>query len=343
MPSFAQRLIAWQRRHGRHDLPWQGTREPYRVWLAEIMLQQTQVATVLRYYERFLERFPTLEALAAAPLEEVMAAWSGLGYYARARHLHQCAQLLISERGGAFPSEPAAIARLPGIGRSTANAIAACCFGRRVPILDGNVKRVLCRHLGIPGWPGEPAIEARLWHEAEALLPEQEVPAYLQAQMDLGALVCTRLKPRCGACPVRDDCLARRQGLVTELPTPRPKKPLPEREATFLVLKHGERVLFELRPPAGIWGGLLSLPELPAGREAVDYAAQRFGLTVKAVFPAPSFTHVFTHFRLRLAPLVCAVGPSASVAEPALRWLTAEQWAQAALPAPIRKMLSAIP
>jgi len=342
MSDFARRLIAWQRRHGRHDLPWQESADPYPVWLSEIMLQQTQVATVLGYYGRFLARFPDLAALAAAPVEEVMALWSGLGYYARARNLHACARHVMLEHGGVFPRDPAELARLPGIGRSTANAIAAFCFGARVPILDGNVKRLLCRHRGIDGFPGTTAVESRLWRDAEALLPECDVPAYIQAQMDLGATVCTRGKPRCDACPVAGDCVARRDGRVAELPVPRPRKVLHERAATLLVLRDGDRVLLETRPPAGIWGGLVSLPELPDGTEVAAHA-ERLGAQIFAVSPAPTFTHVFSHFRLRIHPLLCAAKPLRRAAEPGLRWVAIAGLGEMPLPAPVRRLLSAIP
>ncbi|MFN4148030.1 MAG: A/G-specific adenine glycosylase [Rhodocyclaceae bacterium] len=343
MSEFAARLIAWQRCHGRHDLPWQRTRDPYRVWLAEIMLQQTQVATVIPYYQRFLARLPALAALAAAPREEVMALWSGLGYYARARNLHSCAQVIVARYGGEFPREPEAIAQLPGIGRSTANAIAAFCFDARVPILDGNVKRLLCRYLGIEGYPGLPAIERRLWHEAAALMPERDIATYIQAQMDLGATVCTRSQPRCAACPLADLCVAHRVSRTAELPTPRPKRSLPEKQVTLLILRKDDRIALEQRPPAGIWGGLLSLPILPEDREPVDHARESLGLQLGAVSPAPTFTHGFTHFRLRIRPLVCEVVAHRGLAEAGLHWLDHAELSQAALPAPIRKLLSAIP
>lgn len=343
MPSFAERLIDWQQSHGRSDLPWQQTTDPYRVWLAEIMLQQTQVATVIGYYTRFLERFPNLVELAAAPVEDVMARWSGLGYYARARNLHAAARALVLHHGGRFPSDPAAMARLPGIGRSTANAIAVFCFGARAPILDGNVKRLLCRYLGIAGLPATTAVTNRLWQEASALLPDRQVAIYIQAQMDMGATLCTRHRPRCAACPVAVRCVARRENRVTELPTPRPKKVLPERTATLLVLRAGGCVLLETRPPAGIWGGLLSLPELPEGAAAVDYCARRLGVTLHAVSPAPTFTHGFTHFRLHIHPLLCVATMQPQLAEPTLRWVKMDALAQAALPAPIRAILTAIP
>ncbi|MDX9994713.1 MAG: A/G-specific adenine glycosylase [Rhodocyclaceae bacterium] len=345
MSAFAQRLIDWHRRHGRHDLPWQRDwqqrRDPYPVWLSEIMLQQTQVTTVIPYYERFLVRFPTLAALAEAPVEEVMALWSGLGYYARARNLHRCAQTVMREHGGDFPRDPAALAALPGIGRSTANAIAAFCFGAHVPILDGNVKRLLCRFLGVEGFPGSSGVESRLWQDAVSLLPAGEVATYIQAQMDMGATLCTRSRPRCDLCPVAADCVARATGRTGDLPVPRPKKAVPERQVTLLVLRADNRMLLERRPPAGIWGGLLSLPELPAGEDAALYCRQRLGIRIGAVSPAPTFTHGFTHFRLAIRPLRCTAETQPRTMEPGLCWLDAAELAQAALPAPIRKILSA--
>jgi A/G-specific adenine glycosylase len=342
MSLFAQRLIDWQRLHGRHDLPWQQGRDPYRIWLSEIMLQQTQVSTVVAYYARFLARFPTLAALAAAPVESVMECWSGLGYYARARNLHACAQLIVEKHGGEFPHDPAAIAHLPGIGRSTANAIAVFCFSAREPILDGNVKRLLCRARGIAGFPGAAAVENRLWQDAAALLPNRDVATYIQAQMDMGATICTRGKPRCNLCPVADLCSARRENRVAELPSPRPKKTLPERSVTLLVLRTGKHVLLEMRPPAGIWGGLLSLPELPPGANVDDYCRQQLGVEIGAVSPAPTFTHTFTHFRLQIQPLVCTAAARPQAAEPRLRRIGMDELAAAALPAPIRKILAGI-
>jgi A/G-specific adenine glycosylase len=340
-PSFAARLIAWQKRHGRHDLPWQNTRDPYRVWLSEIMLQQTQVATVIPYYLRFLERFPDLAALAAAPVEDVMAHWSGLGYYARARNLHACAQVVVAQHGGEFPRQPEAIAALPGIGRSTANAIAAFCFGARLPILDGNVKRLLARHAGIEGWPGSPAVESQSWRYAESLLPKAEVDTYIQAQMDLGATICTRSKPKCELCPVAEDCVAKRDGRTTELPTTKPRKALPERETTMLVLVENSRVLLLPRPPTGIWGGLLSLPEVSSAGDAEREAA-RLGCTIVSRQALTPLTHTFTHFRLTIRPLLCEVTRSPTAAEPSARWLTAPELAKAPLPAPIRKLLAVL-
>ncbi len=342
MSDFSTRLIRWHKSHGRHDLPWQNTSDPYRVWLSEIMLQQTQVATVIPYYRRFLERLPQLDDLAAAPVAEVMALWSGLGYYARARNLHACAQAVMTQHGGKFPRDPAVIAQLPGIGRSTANSIATICFGAHAPIMDGNVKRVLCRASGIEGFPGSGAVEKRLWLLAAELMPARQGAIYNQAQMDLGATVCTRGKPRCEACPLADVCVARATNRTAELPAARPRRAIPQREVTLLVLRDGDRVLLETRPPAGIWGGLLSLPELPAGADAREWAAQHFACRVIAVSPAPSFVHVFSHFRLNIAPLLLQVKPGHATMEPGLQWLDLAATAGAALPAPIRRLLEAL-
>lgn len=337
--SFARRLIAWHEHHGRHDLPWQGTRDPYRVWLSEIMLQQTQVATVIPYYRRFLERFPDLEALAAAPADEVMAHWSGLGYYARARNLHACARAVVADHGGRFPRDPESIAALPGIGRSTANAIAVFCFGARAAILDGNVKRLLCRHAGVEGWPGAPAVEKALWEIAQSRLPAAEVETYIQAQMDMGATICTRSRPRCAACPLAADCVALREGRIADLPAARPRKALPVRQATLLVPMHQGRVLLLPRPPTGIWGGLWSLPEVPA-EPATETA--RLGLRIVSSRPLDAMSHTFTHFRLEMKPLLCEVEPLPQAAETIGRWVGREELLQAPLPAPIRQLLAMI-
>lgn len=341
MSDFAARLVRWHKHHGRHDLPWQNTSDPYRVWLSEIMLQQTQVATVIPYYRRFLERLPQLADLAAAPVAEIMALWSGLGYYARARNLHASAMAVMAEHGGHFPHDPAVIAQLPGIGPSTANSIATICFGARAPIMDGNVKRVLCRAFGIEGFPGSGAVEKRLWALAEELMPARNGSTYNQAQMDLGATLCTRAKPRCDICPLGDLCVARASGRTAELPTPKPRCAIPRREATLLVLRDDNRVLLETRPPAGIWGGLLSLPELPAGADAQEWAARRFACRVIAVSPAPTIEHAFSHFRLRIVPLLVDIKPGVAAMEPGWQWLHLREIAAAALPAPIRRILAA--
>ncbi|MDP2825198.1 MAG: A/G-specific adenine glycosylase [Sulfuritalea sp.] len=342
LENFSDRLIRWHKRHGRHDMPWQNTTDPYRVWLSEIMLQQTQVATAIPYYLRFLQRFPQLANLAVAPVEDVMALWSGLGYYARARNLHACAQAVITRHGGRFPRDPKLIAQLPGIGRSTANSIATFCFGAHAPILDGNVKRVLCRACGIEGFPGSSAVGKRLWAVAAELMPARHGAIYNQAQMDLGAMVCTRTKPRCEACPLEELCVARASGRIAELPTPKPPRTIPQRHATLLVLLDDERVLLETRPPAGIWGGLLSLPELPEGAEAQEWAERHFACRVAAVSPAPTLDHAFSHFRLHIAPLVLSVTSNQAAMEPGWQWLDLAATAQAALPTPIRRILDAL-
>ena len=340
--GFAARLIRWHKRHGRHYMPWQNTRDPYRVWLSEIMLQQTQVATVVPYYHRFLSSFPTLAALASAPVEEVMALWSGLGYYARARNLHACARTVMADHGGEFPRDPFVIASLPGIGRSTANSIATFCFGAQAPIMDGNVKRVLCRAFGIDGFPGGGAVEKRLWALAEELMPKRDGDIYNQAQMDLGAMVCTRSKPRCDTCPLADTCIAKAGGRTAELPARKPRKVVPQRDATLLVLLHDNRVLLETRPAAGIWGGLLSLPELPAGSDAAEWATRRFACRILAVSPAPTFDHAFSHFRLRISPLLIKVEPGLAAMEPGLTWLAFDKLESAGLPAPVRRILESL-
>ena len=339
--NFAARIIEWQTRHGRHDLPWQASRDPYRVWLSEIMLQQTQVVTVIGYFLRFVARFPNLQALSEAPAGEVMAAWSGLGYYARARNLHACARLLVQAHGGRFPEAPEAIAALPGIGRSTANAIAVFCFGARAAILDGNVKRVLCRHFGVEGYPGEREVEKRLWALAESLLPQQGVAAYIQAQMDLGASLCSRNRPNCLNCPVAASCRALAEGRTGLLPQKRPRRILPERQIRVLLLVDSERVLLLQRPPLGIWGGLLSLPEVPEGMEPLAYAASALGCAVARFAALPPLRHSFTHFHLTLQPLLGEVRLVPRLADAAGScWLARDELAQAALPTPIRSLLA---
>ena len=342
MSYFARKLIVWQRHHGRNDLPWQNTRDPYRVWLAEIMLQQTQVATVIPYYEKFLARFPTIKALAAADVESVMGLWSGLGYYARARNLHASARTIQRAYDGKFPQQADTIALLPGIGPSTANSIAAFCFGARTPIMDGNVKRLLTRQFGIDGFPALPVIERELWALAESLVPKKNVDIYNQAQMDLGSLICTRRKPRCNDCPVATTCVALKQDRTDELPTRKTKRAIPEREVTLLMLIQDGKVLLELRPPSGIWGGLLSLPELPAKATATDYAKSKLGCRVGKWSSLPTLTHTFTHFRLHISTKRADVTNEPRVVENAQRWLSTTDLAEAPLPAPIRLLLGSL-
>ncbi len=337
VPAFAERLIAWQKTAGRHDLPWQKTRDPYLIWLSEIMLQQTQVATVIPYFERFLARFPTLRALAEAPPEAVIEHWAGLGYYARARNLHRCAQQLVAVDGEKWPISTEQLSALPGIGRSTAAAIAAFAFGQRAAILDGNVKRVLCRHFGIEGFPGQAAVERELWALAERLLPDAGIEAYTQGLMDLGATVCTRSRPRCGDCPLATSCLARQADRQDELPAARPRPKLPERRAGFVLISDGQRLLLERRPPHGLWGGLLVPPE---GEAAAVLA--RFGLNAENQRALAPLKHAFTHFRLTLEPVLCVVKPMATVNEADLQWVAIESAATAGVPTPIRKLIERI-
>ena len=343
MPAFAGQIVRWQKRHGRHGLPWQHVRGAYRIWLAEIMLQQTQVATVIPYYQRFLKRFPTLKSLAAAPLDDVLAQWSGLGYYSRARNLHHAARRIVSEYRGRFPHDFEAVLALPGIGRSTAAAICAFAFGERRAILDGNVKRVFARCFGVTGWPGAPRVEAKLWALAEALLPRHDIAAYTQGLMDLGATICTRSKPRCDACPLRGRCIARRENRIAQLPAPRPRAALPRKRAQMLVLLHGGAVLLEKRAPSGIWGGLWSLPEARPEDDIVALCRRRYGAEIAPPAPLPIIAHGFTHFHLDIEPARCAVTrlvPAA--AEPGTLWLPIADALGAAIPAPVRRILSAL-
>lgn len=345
--GFAERLIAWQRRHGRHDLPWQHTRDPYRVWLSEIMLQQTQVATVRGYYERFLQRFPDVHALAAAAQDEVLALWSGLGYYSRARNLHRCAQEVVARHAGAFPRSSAELAGLPGIGRSTAAAIAAFCFGERVAILDGNVKRVLTRVLAFDGDLAEAAQERRLWNEASALLPERDIEAYTQGLMDLGATLCLQRAPQCPACPVREQCRAGRAGDTQRYPVKSRRLRRGTRENVWLWLAWRDGVWLVQRPQRGVWAGLWSLPEYD-DEAAFDAARSRWPAREVHVEALPSFTHVLTHLDWTLHPRRVVLGARSArsrvdaitAAWPTGRWFSREAALGMGLPAPLRKLLA---
>jgi A/G-specific adenine glycosylase len=340
--SFANTLITWQRQHGRHHLPWQENRDAYRVWVSEIMLQQTQVSTVIPYYRRFMARFPDVGALACAPPDEVLALWSGLGYYARARNLQRAAQLAMA-RHGAFPAAFGQLLALPGIGRSTAAAISVFCNGERRAILDGNVRRVLCRHFGIDGWPGEKPVENRLWALAESLLPETGLDSYTQGLMDLGAGPCAR-RADCARCPLTATCHARQQGSTATLPTPRPRTRLPERTTGFLVLRSTHGTLLEKRPPSGIWGGLWSLPELPPGCDPARACADGYPLVAGSVHVLPGFRHTFTHFRLHGEVIVAELAAPLPPADPDLqRWARHDDLCHLGLPAPIRTLLESLP
>lgn len=306
--DFATRVLAWFDRHGRKDLPWQQQPTPYRVWVSEIMLQQTQVATVIPYYQRFMQRFPTVESLAAAPLDTVLQQWQGLGYYSRARHLHQAAKLICDQYGGMFPTTLAAMQALPGVGRSTAAAILSLSLGQAHAILDGNVKRVLARYHAVPGHPSNKAVEQQLWAYAEQHLPPQCNAAYTQAMMDLGATVCTRSRPACLLCPLQTGCRAYHQGNPQDYPSKRPSKPLPEKQRLALVWRgQAGNILLYKRPPTGIWGGLWSFPEFADLPSLLDWLRQQ-GHPSAGLVALPPLIHTFSHYRLHLQPFLLEVG-----------------------------------
>ncbi len=357
MASFSSALIAWQREHGRNGLPWQGA-EPYRVWLSEIMLQQTQVATVIPYYMRFIDSFPDIAALANASEEEVLAHWSGLGYYARGRNLHRAARMIVDIHDGQFPQNFEQILELPGIGRSTAAAICALGFHERRAILDGNVKRVLARYCGISGQTSKRVVEEELWRQAEALLPGNDVAVYTQALMDMGATLCTRSRPKCDSCPVQKDCTALQTGRVDELPTPKLRKVVPERSATFLLAMQNGEILLEKRSSTGIWGGLWCLPQFDDGDDVLDWCALH-GIVIDKLIRHPRaggdpvnligqcealvpFTHTFTHFKLHITPLLLNLAHKPPHQAEHV-WLNVNEALQAAIPTPVRQLLSRLP
>jgi len=339
MSDFSRTLVSWQRRAGRHDLPWQGTRDAYRIWLSEIMLQQTQVAAVIPYYERFVARYPDVRSLVRASQEDVLRLWSGLGYYARARNLHRAARVVAREYGGRFPDTIDGLAQLPGIGRSTAGAIAAFAFGRRAAILDGNVKRLLARCFGVDGYPGEAAVAARLWALAESLLPRRAIEIYTQALMDIGATLCTRTRPQCPRCPLSAQCVALREARVPSLPAPRPRKRLPLRRECWLVALHGGRVLLERRPAEGLWGGLWAFPRLAARGPSLDAVRREIGASPARMVRGTPFEHGFTHFRLRVQPLECEFAALPVRRPPRRRWMSLAQALRAAQPTPVARLL----
>ena len=337
--SFARRLLAWYDRNGRHDLPWQRGTTAYRVWVSEIMLQQTRVQTVLPYYRRFLRRFPNVRELAEASPDDVMAHWSGLGYYSRARNLHRAARIVCERHHGRVPRKRQDLERLPGIGRSTAAAILAFAHGERHAILDANVKRVLARHADVAGWPGNGDVSRRLWRTAERRLPQTRVADYTQALMDLGALVCAGNDPECAACPVARDCRARIAGRVHLRPTPAPKRERPDRRIILLMALHKNRLLLERRPPAGIWGRLLSFPEAADRRAARTWYTTRLGEPDVARY-WPEIRHDLTHVRLLLVPLKLEY----SALRPGVREDDRLAWhplsPAAGVPAPIERLIA---
>ncbi|HUT42379.1 MAG TPA: A/G-specific adenine glycosylase [Gammaproteobacteria bacterium] len=340
---FSSALLDWYDRNGRKDLPWQVEPTPYRVWVSEIMLQQTQVATVIPYYRRFMQRFPDIAALAAADQDQVLHHWSGLGYYARARNLHAAAQQLVTNSGGVFPDTLEAVMALPGVGRSTAGAILALACAQRHPLLDGNVKRVLARFHAVDGWPGLGAVQKQLWALAELYTPQARVAHYTQAIMDLGATLCTRGRPDCTQCPVCAGCAACRSGRQADYPAPRPARTLPVRPVIMLLLGNQDNeLLLERRPPSGIWGGLWSFPELVAETDIGRWCEQQLGLPATRIEQWPVLRHTFSHFHLDITPVLAQLGVSAGrVMDDGLRvWYKPGQADERGLAAPVGKLVA---
>ncbi len=331
MHNFANSVITWQKRYGRHDLPWQTksnqTPDPYAIWVSEIMLQQTQVAAVMGYYAKFMRRFPSIKQLANATQDEVLQHWSGLGYYSRARNLHGAAQKIMDDFNGKFPQSFGDILSLPGIGHSTAAAISTFAFNQPMPILDGNVKRVFARHFNIAGWPSLPKVQQTMWQIAIRENPQEDAIAYTQGLMDLGATLCTRSKPKCPVCPVNTSCAALANHNVSQLPTPKPRKAIPERNIYFLVYQNSNDILLERRANKGIWGGLWSFPEAetlpPNGQENMQLL--------------PQFSHTFTHFKLHIQPVLIQSAAQAIMSNSL--WIGLEEAMEAAIPTPVRKIL----
>jgi A/G-specific adenine glycosylase len=338
--SFSASVLNWFDKHGRKHLPWQQDISAYRVWLSEIMLQQTQVTTVIPYFERFIERFPDVRALAAAPIDEVLHLWTGLGYYARARNLHKCAQMVVNQHGGEFPATVDALADLPGIGRSTAGAIVSIAFQKRAAILDGNVKRVLARYRAVDGWPAQTEVAKQLWEIAEQYTPKTRANHYTQAMMDMGATLCTRSKPKCEQCPVRDGCIAFAQGNPQDYPGKKPKKILPEKAVQLIMLRNpAGDFLLQQRPAQGIWGGLWSFPEVSIDEDAHAFVQDRYGCVVE-VEQWNSYRHTFSHYHLDITPVLMQLTKSPqAIGEAATHWYNPHQPDALGLAAPVKKLL----
>lgn len=343
--QFQQKIIDWYDQHGRKTLPWQQNKTPYRVWISEVMLQQTQVATVIPYFERFMQRFPTVESLANAPEDDVLHLWTGLGYYSRARNLHRSAKQIVNEFDSLFPATLDSLQMLAGVGRSTAGAILALAYQQKATILDGNVKRVLTRFSGITEWPGEKSVLDKLWKTAELLTPENRIADYTQAMMDLGATVCIRGKPLCENCPLETICIARALGIEKQLPQSKPKKSLPIKQATLLILQHKQEVFLQKRPAAGIWGGLWSLPELSGfatEQEITDFCWQQFKLKSQTIIAGQSFRHTFSHYHLEILPIFITVKRHSATKimdSNQQIWYNLNESQLVGLPAPVKKLL----
>ncbi len=336
--NFAAALLQWFDEHGRKNLPWQHPIEPYRVWLSEVMLQQTQVETVIPYFQRFVAKFPTVAALAAAPLDEVLQLWTGLGYYARARNLHKCARQVAAHYSGAFPDNVEQLSTLPGIGKSTACAVASIAFGKPTAILDGNVKRVLARFHAVAGWPGAPKVEKQLWQHAERHMPKTRCADYTQAIMDLGATLCRRSSPDCSRCPVRAHCVAHREARVADFPVKKPRKVQPVKSTVMLILQDTEQsLLLEQRPPQGIWGGLWSFPEFGDEKEARRYSG-RFG-EIEQQETWAVVTHVFSHYKLLITPLCITLRRTHAIADHGPQWVKLPETLNLGLAAPVKRLI----
>jgi A/G-specific adenine glycosylase len=341
-PSFDQRVLDWFDQHGRKDLPWQRDTTPYRVWVSEIMLQQTQVKTVIPYFERFVQAFPDVQSLATAPEDRVLHLWTGLGYYARARNLHRAAQSVCQELGGRFPDTVDGLCDLPGVGRSTAGAIVSIAFQRRAVILDGNVKRVLARHGAVAGWPGQTAVHKRLWQMAETYTPAQRNSDYTQAMMDLGATLCTRTAPDCERCPLKQDCEARSRGEQLAYPGRKPRKTLPVKTTNFLmVIASNDDIWLERRPAPGIWGGLWCFPEIESLDDSTAWCLDRWGLEPAAIEVWSGFRHTFSHYHLDIQPVLITLGGTPESVMEASRqlWYNVRRPAQIGLAAPVADLL----
>ncbi len=342
--EFSNKVLTWFDKHGRKNLPWQKNINPYRVWLSEIMLQQTQVATVIPYFKHFMQRFPDVKSLASAPIDEVLALWSGLGYYARARNLHCAAQIVTEKFSGKFPRNLNSLLELPGVGRSTASAILSIAFEQQATILDGNVKRVLLRFLAIQNWAGEASVLNKLWKIAESYTPPRRNRDYTQAMMDLGATICSRSKPRCELCPLQQNCQAYIKKLTHIVPVAKPKtRALPIRQIKLLILQHvaDASILLEKRPPSGIWGGLWSLPECKIDQNEKDWCTQN-GFNIHSLQSWDCFRHTFSHFHLDIQPILITVKPKILLARDndSITWHPANAWQTLGLPAPIRMLLN---
>ncbi|WP_170669053.1 A/G-specific adenine glycosylase [Alteromonas pelagimontana] len=339
--NFASRVLAWFDQHGRKHLPWQQNITPYGVWVSEIMLQQTQVSTVIPYFQKFMQSFPNVGALAAASQDEVLHHWTGLGYYARARNLHKAAKVVVAELGGEFPVEIENVMALPGIGRSTAGAVLSLACGQSHPILDGNVKRVLARYYAVEGWPGQKTVENTLWQFAAEHTPDERCHRYTQAMMDLGAMICTRGKPDCDHCPLQQGCLAYAQGRQSEFPGKKPKKTLPVRTTTMLALFYQRQVMLTQRPATGLWGGLYGFAETT---NTVEQAADSLNIQDYHLQELTPFRHTFSHFHLDITPVLLMVEAPMrrTVAESQQRWFSLDDPIEVGLAAPTKKIINEI-